>query len=127
MRRNQTCVAAARIAGAIALAAWTSAARPACALAPKASLITSVAFAPIATDTAPDSWTAQPGMQTGADAAHGTGFLSWWRGHGKEVAEAIGCALDGAALGRMLALGMTAVGGAWAAAGLAAAALACLA
>ena len=62
-----------------------------------------------------------------ANAAHGAGFLSWWHGHGKQVAEVVGCALDGAAIGRMLALGMIAGGGAWAAAGLAAAAIACLA
>ena len=123
MRSKETFIAAALVAGAIALA--TSAARSTVSVTPVPILGCSGAFATTEAYGAPEAWASC--MQNDANAAHGAGLLSWWQGHGKEVAQVVGCALDGAGIGRMLALGMAAAGGAWAAAGLAAAALGCLA
>lgn len=57
----------------------------------------------------------------GAALAAGSGWRSWWGGHGRDVAAVAGCFLDGVAAARWLALG----GSALAAAGLVAAGLAC--
>ncbi len=124
MWSKQMFIAAALVAATIAPAAPAPAAQRTAPVAPvfDVSFSTSVAAAR-ACDVA-DAWS--PLVQTDANAARGAGFLTWWRGHGKQIAEAVGCAVDGAAIGRMLAIGMAAAGGPWAAAGLAAAALACL-
>jgi len=65
------------------------------------------------------AWTAD----AGAEAAWGAGPLDFWRAHGKEIAQVVSCAVQGASVVRLLALGSTLLG----AAALAAGVLTCLA
>jgi hypothetical protein len=69
--------------------------------------------------------TAEPALGDPA-AAWGAGFRDFWRAHGKQIADAAACVVEGVALSRLLALG-AAGGGALAAAAVVAAAIGCMA
>ena len=67
---------------------------------------------------------AEPAVQS-PEQAWGAGFTTWWRDHGKEVAEFAACAVEGLGIARVLT-GGGAIGGVLGAAALVAGALGCV-